>query len=122
MIEHFEIVDDRAEYRPVGRVSVSDAAQLVTAAIDLARVQRVRKLLVNATALTGFPSPSIASRYQMVHQWARAAGGLVRLAMVLRPDMIDPQKFGITVAGNAGLIAEVFATEADALAWLQNIQ
>ena len=32
---------------------------------------------------------------------------------------IDPEKFGITVALNAGLRADVYPTEPEALAWLQ---
>ncbi len=121
MMDGFTIVDDHAEYRPVGQVSLSAAEQLVTAAIALAREKGIRKLLIDVTGLTGFVSPSLASRYQMVHEWARAAGGLVRVAMVVRPEMIDPRKFGITVAGNAGLIADVFSTEETALAWLRRI-
>ena len=40
------------------------------------------------------------------------------MAMVLRPEYIDPQKFGITVALNRRLIADVFELEEPALAWL----
>jgi hypothetical protein len=39
--------------------------------------------------------------------------------MVARPDMIDPQKFGVTVARNAGLTGEVSESEEEARAWLQ---
>jgi len=34
--------------------------------------------------------------------------------------MIDPQKFGVTVALNRGLICDVFTTEAEAIAWLDS--
>jgi hypothetical protein len=43
---------------------------------------------------------------------------LVQLSLVVRPEMIDPEKFGITVARNAGMNADVFPAEPEALAWL----
>ena len=66
-----------------------------------------------------FDSPDIATRYFFIHEWARAAGGCVFVVLVARPEMIDPQKFGVTVAANAGLTSEVFDSEEEARAWLQ---
>ena len=43
---------------------------------------------------------------------------LVKLAMVVRPEMMDPEKFEVTVATNRGLDGNVFDSEKDALAWL----
>lgn len=40
------------------------------------------------------------------------------MAVVARVEMIDQGKFGVTVAGNRGLIADVFMTEGEAVAWL----
>ena len=70
--------------------------------------------------LTGFESPSLSERYFLVEKWARTANGAVRLALVIRPHMIDPQKFGVTVAVNRRLIGDVFVTEASAIAWLDS--
>lgn len=78
----------------------------------------MRNLLVVTSDLTGFEPPSIFDRYDFVRKWARVAGGAVRVAMVARPEMIDPRKFGVTVAANHGLIADVFESEDEALAWL----
>ena len=117
--EHFEVLDDHAVFRPTGQVSLEHAVHLVTSAITYAREQELRKLMVVTTGLTGFDSPDITTRYFFVHEWARAAGGRVCVVMVARPEMIDPQKFGVTVAGNAGLTAEVFESEEEARAWLQ---
>jgi len=41
------------------------------------------------------------------------------MAMVIRAEYIDPEKFGVTVARNSGLNTDVFAQEPEALAWLQ---
>ena len=98
-----EVAGDCAYYRPAGKVTLEQAAELVDQAIVFARDRRIPKLLINCTQLTGFPSPTLPQRYFMVRGWAKTAQGLVQLAMVVRPELIDPEKFGITVAHNAGL-------------------
>jgi hypothetical protein len=42
--------------------------------------------------------------------------------MVARAEMIDPEKFGVTVAAMRGLASNIFATEAEARAWLTDIR
>ena len=119
-LEFFEIVGDRAEYRPTGDVSLSGMVQLVTSALVSAREQGVRKLLVVTVGLTGFSPPLVIDRYNFIREWAKASGRIVRAALVARPEMIDGQKFGVTVAANRGFIADIFASEDEALAWLQS--
>jgi hypothetical protein len=116
-----EVSGNCAFYRPIGKVTLEHGAELVDRAIAFARDRLIPQLLVNCTDLTGFPSPSLPERYFLVRGWAKTAQGLVQVAMVARPEMIDPEKFGITVARNAGLTAEVYATEPEALAWLQRM-
>ena len=120
-LEHFEIVDDHAEYRPIGQVSLDQMVQLVKSAIAFAQEQHIEKLLAVTSELTGFKSPSLITRYDAIREWAKASGNVVRVALVARPEMIDPQRFGVTVAGNLGFIADVFVSEDEALAWLQRI-
>jgi hypothetical protein len=36
--------------------------------------------------------------------------------------MIDPQKFGTTVAANFDFTADVFTTEQDAMIWLERVK
>lgn len=118
--DHFEVVAGRGFFRPAGNVSLDQAVELVNGAIAHARASGITKLFVNAALLTGFESPSISERFFLVEKWARTAGGAVRLALVVRPHMIDAQKFGVTVAVNRRLIADVFAAEASAIAWLDS--
>ena len=40
------------------------------------------------------------------------------MAIVARPELIDPQKIGVLMAQNRGATGDVFTTEAAALAWL----
>ena len=117
----FDEHDGFPAFRPVGEVSLQQGIELVTAALTAARQQGIRQLLVNTTGLTGFASPSLGSRYFFVHEWARAAQGQVSVAMVARPEMIDPQKFGVAVATSAGLTTDVFTSEAEAVAWLRRL-
>jgi hypothetical protein len=57
----------------------------------------------------------------MATEWASIARGL-RLAVVARAELIDPERFGITVARNRGLSANVFTSEAEAIDWLLDRQ
>jgi hypothetical protein len=116
--EHFEILKERAVFRPTGQVSIAKMAELVATAIDFARSINIRRLLVDITSLTGFEPPDLALRYFIIHEWARAAGRSVRVAIVVKPEMVDHQKFGSIVAANLGFAGDAFTTEEDALTWL----
>jgi hypothetical protein len=91
---------------------------MVSMAIAYAREQGVSELVANVSAVAGFSPPDTFARYCLVKQWVATAGGRVRLAVVAGAAMIDPDKFGVTVAANRGLSADIFMTEAEAIAWL----
>ncbi len=114
-----EVVDNCACYRPTGALTLEEAVELVNQAIAYARDHQIPKLLFNAKDVTGFRSPSLPERYFYVRQWAATGRSLVQLALVIPAEMIDPEKFGVTVAHNAGLNADVFSSEPEARAWLQ---
>jgi hypothetical protein len=116
----FQIVDGRAVFRPSGKVSLREATALVTAAIRLARERAIGRLLVVTSGWAELPSPSVSERYEFAKEWAEAAESSIRVAVVARPQLIDHEKFGVTVARNRGLIADVFTSEEQALAWLLN--
>ena len=94
---------------------------LVTLAITYAREQQIKNLLVDTLGLTGFEPPTTLERFTLGGQFARAAQGAVKVAFIARAELIDPPKFGLTVARNRGMIGEVFTDEAEALAWLLDI-
>ena len=119
--EFFELLPDHAEYRPVAHGTLAEAVSMITRAILRARAHKKRKMLIVTKGLTGFPVPSVADRYFFSREWAAAANGELRIAFVALPEMIDEKKFGITVAANSGLTADVFTDEPDALAWLQSL-
>jgi len=113
-----EPAGDCAHYRPVGQLTLEEAIALVDEAIATARARGIPKLLFNARSLTGFHAPSLPERYFAARRFAATGQGQVQVAMVIQAEMIDPEKFGVTVARNSGLNADVFTQEAEALAWL----
>jgi hypothetical protein len=115
-----EVAGDCACYRPAGRTTMEGAVELIDQAIAFARDSEIPKLLVNVVELTGYPAPTLPERYFNARRWAATSRGSVQMALVMRPEMFDPQKFGVIVARNSGLNAEVFASESEALAWLRS--
>jgi len=113
-----EVIEDCAFYRPVGKVSLDEGVELADRAVVFAREHGIPKLLVNAKGLTGFPSPSLPERYFIIRKFVAIAQGKVQLAFVIPLEIMDPERFGIVVARNAGMNAEVFTNEPEALAWL----
>jgi hypothetical protein len=113
-----EVMGDCACYRPVGRLTLEAAVELLDQTIAYVRDRRIPKLLFNAKGLTGFRSPSLPERYFFSRQWAATGQGLVQVSLVIRAELIDPEKFGVTVARNAGMNADVFPEESEALNWL----
>ena len=116
--EHFEVMEGYCCYRLSGHGRLVEAASKVIEVITYSREQRVRNLLIDTTGWTGHQSPETLERYQFAQAFAAAARSEVRLAMVVRPEMMDPDKFEVTVARNRGLAGNVFDSEKDALAWL----
>lgn len=116
--DDIRIRDGCAYYRPTGTVTLDQATQLCNQAIAFARDRHVPKLFINAQGLSGFPSPTLPERYFIARQWAETARGRVQLSLVIHQEMIDPEKFGILVARNVGMNAEVFSEEGEALDWL----
>jgi hypothetical protein len=113
-----KVVDQCAIYRPEGPTTLEDAIALVEQAIRHTRDIHLPKLLFNGLQLTGIRSPSLPERYFLSRKFASAAAGQVQLALVIQEYLIDPEKFGIQVARNAGMNADVFDNESAALAWL----
>jgi hypothetical protein len=117
-IKDFEQVGTRGFYRPIATVSFEQAVDLVAQAIIHARELGLKDLLANTTGLTGFTPPSLFARYSMSSKWAQTASSSLRVALVARPELIDPQKIGVLMLQNRGGTGDVFTSEAEALAWL----
>ena len=106
-------------YRLSGHGRLAEAASKVIEVITYSQEQGIRNLLIDTTSWTGHESPDTLTRYNVAEAFAYAARrSAVKLAMVVRPEMMDPDKFEVTVARNRGLVGNVFDSEKDALAWL----
>ena len=116
--EFFEMHEGYSSYRPCRHLSMQEAIELCASILIFARGHKIRHLLLDTTRLTGFDSPGTWERFVIGNRCAQAAQGIVKVALLARPEMIDPQHFGMTVARNRGLDGEVFSAEPDALVWL----
>jgi hypothetical protein len=58
-------------------------------------------------------------RFELGKMAAEVAMHVTRVAAVARPEIIDPQKIGVTVARNRGLMVDIFSDREAALAWLK---
>jgi hypothetical protein len=113
-----QLCEGYACFAPVGIVTLKQAVELITSAIGFARDHRIKRLLVDATQLTGFPSPSVAERYWIARKWAQESRNNVEVALALESHLIDPERFGVQVAINLGERADVFKDKSEALSWL----
>ena len=116
--EYYEIAAGYACYRPAGQVSLKEAIELVSRAIAFSRDHQIGKLLVDTTKLTGFGPPGTWARFRIARQLAFESRKLVTVVLIARAEMIDPQRFGFSVASNLGMSGEIFSSEAEAVAWL----
>jgi hypothetical protein len=114
---NFETHDGYACFRPSGDVTFYLAVAMIADAIAQGAEQGIQRLLVDTTGLLGFPHPTTAERHHMAEQWASRSSGL-RLAVVARAELIDPLRFGVTVARKKGLFSNVFSSEQEAVRWL----
>jgi hypothetical protein len=68
--------------------------------------------------LSGFELPRVSERFQLAERIARDAASLVKIAHVAGPEWVRSGKFGVMVARNRGLDAEIFDSASIALEWL----
>ena len=118
MPQHFTPCGEHAEFRPVASAPLLRCIGMIKATIEFARERGITKLLVDTTGLSGFTPPGTLDRIWMAHQFARTAGSAVKVALVARAELIHPEKIGVMVARNRGMMADVFSDEDAARAWL----
>ena len=116
--QSFAIHGELAILRVIGEHSLQQTVAAVTASIGQVCEQGASKLLVDITAISGFAPPTLAARHEFVADWARAGRSHVRLAMVVRPEFMDPDRFCVICAANLGMAYNLFDDEQRARAWL----
>src|SRR5687767_16034669 len=89
--KHFEVMEGYCCYRLSGHGPLAEAAGKVIEAITFARAQGMHNLLIDTTNWTGHQSPDTLERYTWGQAFAEVAASAVKLAMVVRPEMVDPR-------------------------------
>jgi hypothetical protein len=118
MLEALDIGEGVCHYRPRGKYTLVEAVELVSRVIALCRDRDVSRLLIDVTGLDELPIPTLVDRFLAVEDWAQEAQGTVIVSLVTPPEYIHPQKFGVKVAAEFGLVMNVHTSEDEALKWL----
>jgi len=103
------------EVRLTGLFSVDWFNQQVVAAVEACRKGGRSLLLLDVTGVSS--DLTMNDRFEIAEHGARAAVK-IKVALVAFPELIDPRKFGVTVARNRGLDVDVFTDRSEALRWL----
>ncbi|TAN04799.1 MAG: hypothetical protein EPN36_07080 [Rhodanobacteraceae bacterium] len=114
----FDVIEGVARFRLTGEQVLESGVRQIADAIVRTKQAGLDKLLVDIRHITGVQPPSVTTRLWLMGEWARAGRGSVRVAMVTRPEFIDPDRFGIAAGLNAGFSSNVFEAEDRALDWL----
>ena len=117
-LDRFTVEADCACFRPTGPVKMDSLLSLFGQAMAECQALGVTKLLVDTTALKHGPLSDtlrFAFGAAMAKNWDRS----IRLALVMRPDQMDEEKFAALVALNRGLIFGAYTTEEEGRAWLR---
>jgi hypothetical protein len=103
---HLDIVEGYCQFCLHGAPSLVEVVEPVTRAFAYCRDQKIPTLLIDVTGLTQFTPPTKVDRFLMVEAWAREAKGIVVLAMVARPEQMNPGIFGVKVARDSGVASD----------------
>src|SRR5689334_12641554 len=109
--------------RAAGPFELEEAKALTEKLLRTAVARQQVKVLLDIHRITGPVRDTYRFLYTefVAHQvvkLSRLAGGPIRLAFVGREPVIDPERFGVTVAYNRAVRIIVTDSEAEALAWL----
>jgi hypothetical protein len=118
-LDPLDLSGETAVLRLSGPITFTEAVERVAAALAEVASLEFRNLLVDALGITGLAPPGIGARHEMARTWAAAAQGRVRMAVVIRKEFIDPDRFGVIAAHNFGFTTNAFENEAEARAWLE---
>ena len=116
--QRVEVTEGICRFLLSGECSLVEAVELISRAIAHCRDQKADKLLIDAAGVIGVPIPSLVDRFLIAEEWAQEAEGMVVVALVVRAEYIHPEKFGVRVAADLGLILDVYTSEAEAMKWL----
>ena len=114
------LLDGYAAYRAEGEMCFEDAIGLAGRVIAYCRERGIERVLLDGRRLSGFGPLDATDRFRLSEEMARAARATVKVAIVVRPELLSLDLFGVMVARNRGLFTNSFASEVEAVAWLKD--
>jgi hypothetical protein len=117
-LPHFRKEKSYAAFCPVGSASFSAVAGQMSQVVVHCRRERIKRLLIDSTGLSGFLPPGIAERFDLVERIASDSASLVKIAHVASPEWVRSEKFYLMVAKNRRLDIKNFYSASTALKWL----
>lgn len=113
---------DHTRVDAAGEFDVADARQVLAAAIEAALSHQHRKILVDCRQVTG--APNTLQRFELAESVTRfyhqeRGAVVIRVAIVGVEPLVDPDRFGQTVAQNRGLPVKITTRMEEALSWLE---
>jgi hypothetical protein len=116
---------DLLEVRATGEFSLEEAQRTFLEIMEAVTLHRTKRVLFDGRTMTGNPRTmerfyycEFAAATAAQHK-TRGASGATRFAYVLKEPVLDPEKFGETVAVNRGMLVKAFDNLEEALAWLE---
>jgi hypothetical protein len=129
MSMHLEIRPDSDLLRvsATGDFSLAEAKRTFLEIMEAAAIHRTKRVLFDGRTLTGSPQTMERFYYgqfaaETVAQYQeRGVSPAIPFAYVLKEPVLDPERFGETVAINRGMRIKVFDNLEDALKWLATL-
>ena len=107
-----------------GEFALEEAKRTFLEIMDAVALHKTKKVLFDGRTITGNPRTIERFYYgefaaaTAAHYLAQSASVAPRFAFVLREPVLDPERFGETVAVNRGMLIKVYDNLEEALAWL----
>ena len=108
----------RGTFRLSGPSDIAGAVDVLVRCVKHAADAGLRRVLIDGTAIEGLQAPDAFVRFRLGERVAAVSGAGMWCAVVVQPELIDREKLGVLVARNRGFYCDVFASSAEAEAWL----
>jgi hypothetical protein len=125
LIQEISAEPDFLYVRTKGEFSLEEAQENFMAMLQAVAQHKVKKVLMDGRGITGEPETMERFFYgeftaESVAKFKKHGVALsTQFAYVLEEPVLDPNRFGETVAVNRGLVMKVFDALEDAREWLQ---
>jgi hypothetical protein len=124
MLQEINADSDLLRVRATGEFSLDEAKRNFLEMMEAVVLHRSKRVLVDGQTVTGNPRTIERFYYgeftadAVMKHHARTEDGATRFAYVLREPVLDPGRFGETVAANRGMLIKVCDNVEEALKWL----